>query len=64
VINKDTACALAQKNTLSEGHVFAAQGVFVDGFYQLDPKQLNHETGKEKSRNDRYLKEYREERSA
>ena len=46
----------AQKNTLNVGHVFAVQGVFLDGFLQLDPKQLNHNTGKEISGNDRYLK--------
>ena len=32
VINKDTACALGSKKCLNEGHVFAVQGVFVDGF--------------------------------
>ena len=34
VINKDTACALGskKKNTLNEEHVFAVQGVLVDGF--------------------------------
>ena len=36
----------AKKNTLNEGHVFVVQGVFVDGFKQLDPKQLNNKTGK------------------
>ena len=47
-----------RKNTLKEGHVLAVTGLFVDGFQQLDPKQLNHQTCMEISGNDRYLKEY------
>ena len=30
-VNKGTACALGSKNTSTEGHVFVARGLFVNG---------------------------------
>ena len=46
------------RNTLTEGHVFVAQGFSVDGIWQFGPKQPNHRTNRVVSKSGKYLIEW------
>ena len=47
-----------QRNTSTEGHVFEAPELFVDGIWQLVPKQPNHRTNRVVSKSGEYLIEW------
>ena len=63
-INNYTACALGSQKYIKRRTRFSRTRIFVNGFWQVDPKPPNRMSDKAISTIDKYLKGYYVGRSA